>query len=94
MGEKEGWWSYSAVYDMLVSCVVVDVYCYAAEGGDFGGELFEAGVVLSGGWGLVVVCFLGIDDKGGWCTVRARRLRPWLWYVGLESVGGVGFGVR
>lgn len=27
--------------------VVVDVYCYAAEGGDFGGQFGEARVILS-----------------------------------------------
>lgn len=32
---------------MLVSCIVVDVDGDAAEGGDFGGEFGEAGVVLS-----------------------------------------------
>ena len=32
---------------MLVTGIIVDVYCDAAEGGDFGGELIEAGVVLS-----------------------------------------------
>ena len=36
---------------MLVAGVVVDVYGDAAEGGDFGGELVEAGIVLSGLWG-------------------------------------------
>jgi hypothetical protein len=35
-----------AVDDVLVSCVVVDVDCYAPERGDFAGELVEAGVVL------------------------------------------------
>jgi hypothetical protein len=33
---------------MLVARAVVDVDCDAAEGGDFGGEFVEAGVVLSG----------------------------------------------
>lgn len=28
------------------ACAVIDVDGYAAEGGDFGGEFFEAGVVL------------------------------------------------
>ena len=32
---------------MLIACAVVDVYCYAAQGGDFGCEFVEAGVVLS-----------------------------------------------
>lgn len=40
--------TYAVIDDMLVAGVVVDVYCDAAEGGDFGGELVEAGVVLSG----------------------------------------------
>ena len=46
--------------------VVVDVYCYAAEGGDFGGELGEAGVVLSVGWkrGLDMI---GVrEGRAGW----------------------------
>ena len=37
---------YAAIDDILTSCIVVDVDCDAAEGGDFGGELLEAGVVL------------------------------------------------
>ena len=43
-GAKE---PYAVVNDMLVTGIIVDVYCDAAEGGDFGGELIEAGVVLS-----------------------------------------------
>ena len=39
--------AYAVVDDMLVAGIVVDVYCDAAEGGDFGGELIEAGIVLS-----------------------------------------------
>ena len=39
--------SYAVVNDMLVAGVIIDVYCDAAEGGDFRGELIEAGVVLS-----------------------------------------------
>ena len=45
-GEREG--TYAVVDDILVAGVVVDVYGDAAEGGDFGGELVEAGVVLPG----------------------------------------------
>ena len=36
---------------MLVAGVVVDIYGDAAQGGYFGGELGEAGVVLSIGGG-------------------------------------------
>lgn len=45
-------WTYAVVYYMLVSSVVIDVDCHAAEGGDFGGEFGEAGVVLSVGLGV------------------------------------------
>jgi hypothetical protein len=41
--------TYSRVDDVLVAGIVVDVDCDAAEGRDFGGELVEAGVILSGG---------------------------------------------
>jgi len=37
-----------AVDDVLVARVVVDVDCDAAQRRDFGGEVVEAGVVLSG----------------------------------------------
>jgi len=37
------------VDDVLVAGIVVDVYCYAAQGGDFGGEGGEGVVVLSAG---------------------------------------------
>ncbi len=40
--------SYAVINDMLVAGIIIDVYCDAAEGGDFGGELIEAGIVLSG----------------------------------------------
>jgi hypothetical protein len=40
------WRTYSAVNDMLIPCIIVDVYCHAAEGRDFGGEFVEARVVL------------------------------------------------
>ena len=43
--------TYAIVDHMLVSSVVVDVDCDAAEGGNFGGEFGEAGVVLSVGLG-------------------------------------------
>jgi hypothetical protein len=68
---------------MLISCVVVDVYCYAAEGGDFGGKFFEARVVLPrwGGEMLVVG-----DLEGRMRTVRARMLRPWLCASGIGRV--------
>lgn len=39
--------AYSIIDYGLVARIVVDVYCYAAQGGDFVGELVEAGVVLS-----------------------------------------------
>lgn len=39
--------AYSRINNMLVSCAVVDVDCDAAQGGDFGCEFVEAGVVLS-----------------------------------------------
>ena len=40
--------AYAVVDDMLVAGIIIDVYCDAAKGGDFGGELIEAGIVLSG----------------------------------------------
>ena len=51
-----GWWgngmerggTYGIVDDFVAARVVVDVDCDAAEGGDFGSEFVEAGVVLSG----------------------------------------------
>lgn len=39
--------TYAAIDDALIPCIVVDVDCYAAESGDFGGKFVEAGVVLS-----------------------------------------------
>ncbi len=39
--------TYAAIDDALISCVVVDVDCHAAEGGDFGREFIETRVVLS-----------------------------------------------
>lgn len=39
--------TYAGVDELMVAGVVIDVDCYAAEGGDFGGELVEAGVVLA-----------------------------------------------
>ncbi len=39
--------AYTAVQDILVPRIIVDVDCDAAQGGDFGGEFIEAGVVLS-----------------------------------------------
>jgi len=42
---------YAVLDDILAARVVVDVDCDAAQCGDFGGELGEAGVVLSAGGG-------------------------------------------
>lgn len=42
----EGGW-YAVVDDILAAGIVVDVDRDAAQGGDFGGELRESGVVLS-----------------------------------------------
>lgn len=42
--------AYTAIEDILVAGVIVDVDCDAAEGGDLGGEFIEAGVVLPRGW--------------------------------------------
>jgi hypothetical protein len=39
--------TYGVVYECLVPRIVVYVYCYAAQGRDFGCEFVEAGVVLS-----------------------------------------------
>lgn len=64
-GKEGGGWGgpYAVVDDMLVPCIVVDVDCDTAEGGDFGGELGEAGVVLSVGQvGGVSGCEEGRED--------------------------------
>ena len=44
-GERK---AYAVINDMLVAGIIIDVYCDAAESGDFGGQLVEAGIVLSG----------------------------------------------
>lgn len=64
---------YAVVDHMLVSSVVVDVDCDAAEGGDFGGELGEAGVVLSSVLGLGCVRRWGengemAEREGTYCS--------------------------
>lgn len=41
--------SYATIKNILVSGIVVDVDCDAAQGGYFGGKLIEAGIVLPGG---------------------------------------------
>lgn len=56
--------AYAVVDDVLVSCIVVNVDCDAAKGGDFGGELGEAAVVLSGGWWLGDVRRWGVGRDG------------------------------
>jgi hypothetical protein len=66
---------------MLVACVVVDVDCDAAQRGNFGGELVEARVVLSG------VCkSRGKGRLVGRHTVRVRRLGTW-WRCAPGRVG-------
>lgn len=55
MGRRKTGGAYSAVDDMLVARVVVDVDCYAAQGRDFGREFVEARVVLP------VVVEVGLD---------------------------------
>ena len=72
----------------MIASIIVDVYCDAAEGGDFGGEFGEAGVVLSG-WGLlagVLAGWSGTMGRGsaGGGTVRGRRLLTW-WVVVIDS---------
>lgn len=44
--------TYGVVDDILGAGVIVDVDCDAAQGGDFGGELFQTSVVLA----LALVC--------------------------------------
>lgn len=39
--------TYGTIDDVLIARIVVDVYCYATQSGDFGGEFVEARVVLS-----------------------------------------------
>lgn len=77
--EEGSWGAYAIVDDMLVSCIVVDVDRDAAEGGDFGREFGEAGVVLSVGL-LECVYLLGTESMGGagiGRTARGRKLRTW-----------------
>ena len=69
----------AAVEDALVARIVVDVDGDAAQGGDLGGELVEARVVLPVREGAVSA----IDARkekvlGDGCTSLARRLRTLL----------------
>lgn len=50
-GGRGGGKRYAVLDDILAARVVIDVDCDAAQCGDFGGELGEAGVVLSAGGG-------------------------------------------
>lgn len=64
------------INDVLVARAVVNVDRDAAQGGDFGGEGGEAGVVLSvwsEGW--KEVCGRGEGEEGR--TARGRRRRTW-----------------
>lgn len=64
---------YAVINDFLVARIVVDVDGDAAEGGDLGGELVEAGVVLPGlfgggfffSWGGVENAWLGCLEEWG-----------------------------
>ena len=56
--------TYTAVNDILAPRIVVDVDCDAAKSGDFGGELFEAGVVLPNAGNLSVSGQAGEDFCG------------------------------
>lgn len=65
--------SYAAIDDVLTPRIVVDVDSDAAEGGDFGGELLEAGVVLPNAASFVS---LWVDVRGvsrGWRGARAEE---------------------
>jgi hypothetical protein len=63
-GGRGGGKRYAVLDDILAARVVVDVDCDAAQCGDFGGELGEAGVVLSAADGGVSEVFMG-KGKGG-----------------------------
>ena len=86
--------TYAVVDDVLVSRIVVDVDCDAAEGGDFGGELGEAAVVLSGGWWLGGVRRWGVEGMGrvgrGWTycsrSYAADMMGGWMDLDGCVSV--------
>jgi hypothetical protein len=67
-GEEEA--TYGIVDDVLGSGIVVDVDGYAAQGGDLGGELVEAGIVLP----LALIGFRHGGLSGG-CGVRFGRAR-------------------
>jgi len=77
--------AYAAIDDILTPCIIVDVDCNAAEGGDLGGELLEAGVVLPNAASFVSLRveargvgrgLEGRKEKG--YTVLARRRRTCL----------------
>ena len=75
---NKGKTAYTAIQDILVPRIIIDVDCDAAQGGDFGGEFIEAGVVLS--VAAMEISYLAFGEcngsiiRGG-CTVLARRLR-------------------
>ena len=73
----------------MVACIVVDVYRYGAEGGDFLLEGGEGVVVLAGG---VLDGWEGWEGRGDGRTVLARRLRT-LWRECDVELGGLGEGV-
>ena len=45
---KRGGRKYAVIDDILTARIIVDIDCDASQRGDFGGELGEPGVVLSG----------------------------------------------
>lgn len=61
---KEGG-GYAVIDDVLAPGIVVDVDCDSAEGGDFGGEFGEAGVVLLFAFVGVGHCVWGVYGRVG-----------------------------
>jgi len=80
--DDRGWkvaGTYIRVDDFCVARIVVDVDCYAAEGGDFGGEVVEAGVVLA-------FAFVGFGHwSGAWVGWKAARVGGMSWAGGRWS---------
>jgi hypothetical protein len=85
--------TYSAVDDIVIPCIVVDVYRYASQRRDFRGEFIEAGVVL-----LFALVGLRHCCAGGVCVVSrlvrlcfeaVKVLYRMLWVVSLGQKCGV-----
>lgn len=63
---------YTVINHILVSGIIVDVDCYAAKGGYFGGKLGEARVVLS----VVKAVKMRVRRCRRKCSLTALLKRP------------------